>query len=215
MQGGIDMEIGKKLKKARLKAGFTQEVIANEIHVSRQTISNWENEKNYPDIVSIINLSDLYKISLDELLKGDDAVIKHLEDSTNVVKSNKRLTIGMITLMTFLVSLRIADKYYFKFPRIGGLWQNILVMVISFGGIIWYVLRHTKISDYIASYIKNKNIYMALFCLLYIGSIFSTFHLISILVNETRVIFVLRGISAVTLGILVSLGYKLAVQSLD
>mgnify|MGYP002225421352 FL=1 len=46
-----DMEIGKKLKDARMKSGFTQEAVAEKINVSRQTISNWENEKSFPDIV--------------------------------------------------------------------------------------------------------------------------------------------------------------------
>ena len=81
------MEIGKKLKDARIKSGMTQEAVAEEIQVSRQTISNWENEKSYPDIVSVIHLSDLYRISLDELLKGDTAMLKHLDESTNMVNS--------------------------------------------------------------------------------------------------------------------------------
>ena len=61
------MEIGKQLKEAREKSSLTQEQVAEKVFVSRQTISNWENEKSYPDIVSIIKLSDLYSISLDEL----------------------------------------------------------------------------------------------------------------------------------------------------
>ena len=52
------MEIGKKLKDARMKSGFTQETVAEKLHVSRQTISNWENEKSYPDIISVIALSN-------------------------------------------------------------------------------------------------------------------------------------------------------------
>ena len=82
------MEIGKKLKNARIEAGLTQEKAAEKIDVSRQTISNWENEKSYPDIISVIALSDLYSVSLDELLKGDQKMAEHLEESTNVVKSN-------------------------------------------------------------------------------------------------------------------------------
>ena len=101
------MEIGKKLKNARIKAGFTQEKAAEEIDVSRQTISNWENEKSYPDIISVIALSDLYFVSLDELLKGDQKMAEHLEESTNVVKSNKKLT-GAIILNIVLMILLIA-----------------------------------------------------------------------------------------------------------
>ena len=65
------MEIGEKLKSSRLNAGMTQEQIAEKINVSRQTISNWENGKSLPDVISLIEISDLYQISLDDLLKGD------------------------------------------------------------------------------------------------------------------------------------------------
>lgn len=101
------MEIGKKLKNARMEAGLTQEKASEEINVSRQTISNWENEKSYPDIISVIALSDLYSVSLDELLKGDQKMAEHLEESTNVVKSNKKLT-GAILLNIVLMILLIA-----------------------------------------------------------------------------------------------------------
>ena len=74
------MEIGAKLKDARSRSGLTQEYVAEAVQVSRQTISNWENERSYPDIVSVIKLSDLYNISLDELLKGDEKMIGHLEE---------------------------------------------------------------------------------------------------------------------------------------
>lgn len=101
------MEIGKKLKNARIEAGLTQEKAAEKIDVSRQTISNWENEKSYPDIIGVIALSDLYSVSLDELLKGDQKMAEHLEESTNVVKSNKKLT-GAILLNIILMILLIA-----------------------------------------------------------------------------------------------------------
>ena len=101
------MEIGKKLKNARIEAGLTQEKAAEKIDVSRQTISNWENEKSYPDIISVIALSDLYSVSLDELLKGDQKMAEHLEESTYVVKSNKKLT-GAILLNIILMILLIA-----------------------------------------------------------------------------------------------------------
>ena len=56
------MEIEKKLKDTREKAGLTQEEVAESVMVSRQTVSNWENGKSLPDIISIIKLSELYKI---------------------------------------------------------------------------------------------------------------------------------------------------------
>lgn len=102
------MKIGKQLKEARIRSGLTQEKVSEKISVSRQTISNWENEKSYPDIISVIELSNLYSISLDDLLKGDQKMIEHLEESSNVVKSNKKLIWAIfinIMLITIVIIL--------------------------------------------------------------------------------------------------------------
>ena len=73
---GSDMEydIGSKIKAARLEKKLTQEQVAELLGVSRQTISNWENEKSYPDIISVIKMSDCYEVSLDYLLKGEQTM---------------------------------------------------------------------------------------------------------------------------------------------
>ena len=91
------MEIGSKIKEARMKIEMTQEQVAETLGVSRQTISNWETGKSYPDIVSVIKMSDLYEVSLDYLLKGREAetmakYITYLEESTNTVKSKQRFS---------------------------------------------------------------------------------------------------------------------------
>ncbi len=91
------------LKDARMRAGMTQEKVAEEIQVTRQTISNWENEKSFPDIVSVIRLSSLYGISLDQLLKGDEEMMEHLEKTTNIVKSNQKLIIAIIANVLLVI----------------------------------------------------------------------------------------------------------------
>ena len=112
------MEIGKKLKDARMRSGFTQESVAEKVNVSRQTISNWENEKSYPDIISVIEFSNLYSISLDELLKGDEKMMEHLEESTNVVKSTRKLIgailLNIITVILLItLSMFLPDRSYY------------------------------------------------------------------------------------------------------
>ena len=99
------MELNTKLKEARSHAGLTQEEVAEAIQVSRQTISNWETGKFYPDILSVIKLSDLYAISLDELLKGDKKMIEHLEESTDVVSSKRRLIAAVIVNVALMIIL--------------------------------------------------------------------------------------------------------------
>ena len=92
-----------------MKSDLTQEQVADALFVSRQTISNWENEKSYPDIISIIRLSDLYSISLDELLKGDQKMMEHLNESTDIVKSNTKLTCAVIAnILLFLIMFVLA-----------------------------------------------------------------------------------------------------------
>lgn len=75
------MEIGQKLKESRTAAGLSQEALAQQLGVTRQTVSSWEKNRSYPDIGSLIKLSDLYGLSLDELLKEDPVMKKHVEDS--------------------------------------------------------------------------------------------------------------------------------------
>ena len=87
------MKIEMKLKDARIQAGLTQEQVAEIIMVSRQTISNWENGKSLPDIVSIMNLSNLYQISIDELLKGDKRMKEKIEKDANVAKVRGRVLV--------------------------------------------------------------------------------------------------------------------------
>ena len=103
------MEIGSKLKKARTEKGFTQEQTADALGVSRQTVSNWENNRSYPDIISVIKMSEIYSISLDHLLKEDDSMSKkqtymdYLEESTNTVKAKRNLEKVILFSVYFLV----------------------------------------------------------------------------------------------------------------
>lgn len=98
------MEIGAIIKKARQEKGLTQEAAAEALGVSRQTVSNWENGRTYPDILSVIRMSDLYTVSLDRLLKEEGSVKQtyrdYLEESTNTVKSNERRSKLMLMLFT-------------------------------------------------------------------------------------------------------------------
>ncbi len=108
------MDIGIKIKNARIKAELTQEQAAEVLGVSRQTISNWETEKTYPDIVSVVKMSDLYRVSLDHLLREETPMsnyLDYLDESTNAVKSRNKLaklilitaylTIWAISLIVF------------------------------------------------------------------------------------------------------------------
>ena len=118
MLGGKRVEIGSKIKKSRIDAKLTQEQAAEALGISRQTISNWENEKSYPDIVSVLKMSDLYGVSLDYLLKGDSPMknyLDYIEESTNVVKSKVKLS-KLILILSYLViwAINIMVSWFFS-----------------------------------------------------------------------------------------------------
>lgn len=111
------MDIGSKIKSARTEAGLTQEQAAEALGVSRQTISNWENEKTYPDIISVIKMSDIYNISLDRLLKEEKQMsdyYDYLEESTSVVKSKNKLA-KLIIVIAYLVVWAISMAVFWIF----------------------------------------------------------------------------------------------------
>ena len=101
------MQLGQKLKEARLNAGLKQEELAKQLGVSRQTISSWENDRSYPDLGSAVQLSNLYGRSMDEMLKDDDTVITAFEDLAKKRRKfwQRMLEIGIIIQMIgFLIA---------------------------------------------------------------------------------------------------------------
>lgn len=91
------MKFGDHLRQARLQKGVTQRQVADNFYVTRQTISSWENETTYPDIINLINLSDYYHISLDELLKEDSGMQEYLKKQ-DVLKSIKPISIVLLII---------------------------------------------------------------------------------------------------------------------
>ena len=102
------MELGKQIKKYRQESQLSQEELANRVYVSRQTISNWENDKSYPDVNSLVLLSEIFQISLDNLIKGDIEVMKDVIQKEEIEKMNrygKSYTIMLIATAVSAVPL--------------------------------------------------------------------------------------------------------------
>lgn len=97
------MNISKQIKKYRLDSKLSQEDLAEKIFVTRQTISTWENGKNYPDINSLVLLSTLFGVSLDILVKGDLDEMKEEIKTEDIKKFNRDGMIFTILLITTIV----------------------------------------------------------------------------------------------------------------
>jgi transcriptional regulator with XRE-family HTH domain len=96
-------DLGEKLKVSRIEKSLTQLQVSESLNVSRQAVSNWETNKNYPDIVSIVLLSQLYNISLDELLKGEKGMVKNMKKDLDKINSLDMLVLIMMLVLAFII----------------------------------------------------------------------------------------------------------------
>ncbi|MCG7333571.1 helix-turn-helix domain-containing protein [Salinicoccus roseus] len=105
------MNFGNKLKSERMKKKWSQDDLAEKIYVSRQSISKWETGKNYPSIEVIINLSDLFDLSIDELLRSDDTLEeKIINDSKRPINLSFKTQVLSILGIVFGIIVASAIK---------------------------------------------------------------------------------------------------------
>lgn len=99
------MHIGKQIKKKRLELNMTQSELAKALNVSRSTVSNWEIERNYPDIQLVVSLSKILNIPLETLLQEDSDVVKKIVNDTKEKSRVKRkLKISYIIIILMVIS---------------------------------------------------------------------------------------------------------------
>ena len=108
------MNLSKQIKKHRERLSLSQEGLAEKLYVSRQTISNWENEKSYPDVHNLLLLSVLFDVSLDELVKGDVEQMKETIEKTEMDRYTKMMLLFILLTAPLLGLL-------FIYPDTGGL----------------------------------------------------------------------------------------------
>ena len=100
------MSIGNQIMSIRRERQLTQEQFGSLFHVTRQTVSNWENGKSYPDLQLLVAISDQFGISLDTLLKDDTKMVKAIdrERGLGVVKREKAVNHFLTSAGTGLVA---------------------------------------------------------------------------------------------------------------
>ncbi len=105
------MELQNQIKKYRKLMKLSQEELAEKVYVTRQTVSNWENGKSYPDIHSLLTLSSLFEVSLDELIKGDIELMKKEISKKDVDLHNYYSNIFSIIFVVCLITFVPVVKY--------------------------------------------------------------------------------------------------------
>lgn len=105
------MELGKRIAEIRKEHSLTQEGLAEICNVTRQTISNWENGKSYPDLETLVLISDTFDVSLDVMLKGDR---KMVSETTKEQKHGKHFAEKVIFAVIITALIVLGGIYYIE-----------------------------------------------------------------------------------------------------
>ncbi|MGN1187079.1 MAG: helix-turn-helix domain-containing protein [Lachnospiraceae bacterium] len=109
------MELGQQIKKYRNELSLSQDALAEKVYVSRQTISNWENDKSYPDVNSLVLLSEVFNTSIDNLIKGDVDIMKEQvrsEDKKEFEKLSRVFAVMFFAVMITPIPLAHFLNYF-------------------------------------------------------------------------------------------------------
>lgn len=133
------MNFGEQVKSIRKKENLTQEQFAAKLNVSRQAVSNWENNKNLPDIGMLILMSEVFQISLDQLIKGDNQMNnmteKVIRDGSEVKKAKYNMIsiiTGTVLLLTGIMLLALKGMSVEYIDADGILHENFFLMIMGF-----------------------------------------------------------------------------------
>lgn len=107
------MDISNQIKTRREAMGLSQEQLAEKLYASRQTISNWERDKTYPDVQSLLMLSILFGTSIDTLVKGDVTVMEEAVERDRKCMGTRmmRLAVLMLLLLAAAFALILSPAF--------------------------------------------------------------------------------------------------------
>ena len=140
------MELGQRLKDLRNINNISQEELADKIYVSRQTVSSWENDKSYPDIHSLLMLSELFGVSLDDLVKGDIEKMKEKIDQNVIYDFKKDSNIFALLMFVCVVSVIPLFKYLKALGII--IWAIIAILMLYYAKKVEDVKKKNDIYTY-------------------------------------------------------------------
>ena len=111
------MEVGKRIRDERKGAGMSQDDLAARVYVSRQTISSWENDKTYPDVQSLILLSEIFGVTVDSLIKGDvETMTETIDTEVRTMKRLSYVMLGFLVLMLLAVVWICVQTFAWDWP---------------------------------------------------------------------------------------------------
>ena len=130
------MELGGQIRKYRKALSLSQDALAEKVFVSRQTVSSWENDKSYPDVNSLVLLSEVFQTSIDNLIKGDLEIMKKEIDTQELTRFQRDSGVFAI----FFIALLILPVPLFRFLK----WVGLALYLVVFGIAMYFAIRIEK-----------------------------------------------------------------------
>ena len=152
------MNVGARIKKHREKQNISQDELALKVFVSRQTISNWETNKSYPDIKSLTMLSNIFHVTLDDFIKGDIEEMKRIVSKEKIEKFN---IMSYIFLAEMLILMFSAYPLFSIDGYIGAIiWALFFVITFVTATIVEKFKNNNNIQTYkeIIAFMENKSL---------------------------------------------------------
>ncbi|HAT55227.1 MAG TPA: hypothetical protein DCW31_08335 [Lactobacillus sp.] len=140
------MELATALKTARQKAKLSQQAVADELHISRQSISKWETGKTLPDIENLIRLSTLFDLSLDDLIKGD-AIMRTKISHDSKLFTFLKIALAVITLtlvFALIIAFALSQFTVGSYHPVLAYVPIVLSLFVSAGALIYMLINIRK-----------------------------------------------------------------------
>ena len=137
-------KVSKNLKKIRTTKKITQDALAEKLHVTRQAISNWENDKTKPDIESLEMLAQVLEVDIEELIYGEKKEVVVSQDKT---KQKNRIKITLAVVGSIFVASGLAILFF-------GFWQDFSISLQTAFSVIPMIAGQ---GFALYTYLKKKN----------------------------------------------------------
>ena len=152
------MELGNQIKKYRNELSLSQDALAEKVYVSRQTVSNWENDKSYPDVKSLCLLSDIFQVSLDQLIKGD---VEKMREQINQEDKRKFEKLGSIFGVLLIAVIITPIPLVHFWGLIGmGIWLVLMFVAIAVAVLVEKQKKKYDVQTYreIVAFMNGKSL---------------------------------------------------------
>lgn len=126
------MDLGSQIRKQREAEKWSQQVLADKLHISRQSISKWEQNTALPSFTNIVAMSELFNISLDEFIKSDTQLAEQIDAKMKMSKILHAITVSALIAFMVFIGMKIASINIYDISSYFTDFGAILLIIVMF-----------------------------------------------------------------------------------